>query len=162
MFVQNWTSQLDPAVSYLSLCTVRPVYQRAGATMDVLLQELENKSDGPGVNRAGFGFQGGNKPFFPRGRGGKPAFGGSNRFSSAPPWFMQPAAGRANNKGHCPPDTCISSALPDSCSRHKLDTTDLTRLDQARERVMGKDLRGRILVILIHWKIMKIFKLLFS
>ena len=120
--------------------------------MDVLLQELENKSDGPGVNRAGFGFQGGNKPFFPRGRGGKPAFGGSNRFSSAPPWFMQPAAGRANNKGHCPPDTCISSALPDSCSRHKLDTTDLTRLDQARERVMGKDLGRRILLILMHWK----------
>ena len=56
--------------------------------LDVLLQKLENRIDGPGVNRAGFELQGGNKPFFP----------------TAPtvPKFMQPAAGRADTKAIAP------------------------------------------------------------
>ena len=93
---QKATSDKRPNLfdSYTQLCE----------QMYVLLQELENKSDGPSVNRAGFGFQGGNNPFFPRGRNGKPAFGGSNRFSSAStvPKFMQPAAGRADTKAIAP------------------------------------------------------------
>ena len=170
--------------------------------MDVLLHELDTKKEGPGMNRAGFGFQGGNRPFTPRGRGGKPGFGNSARYTNPMMTrFNQPATGRANSRGSCPPDTCIRCheagrfgpasknhfartcpypanpinnrpmrvlLIPSQqsgqdhttvqevqlslacCSRHKLDTTDLTRLDQARERLMETDLRRRILLILMQ------------
>ena len=49
----------------------------------------------------------------------------------------------ANNKGHCPPNICVTSAHPDSCSWHKLDTPDLTKLDQAGQTVRGKQLWGK-------------------
>ena len=55
---------------------------------------------------------------------------------------MQPAA-VGPTQWPLPPETCFSSGLPDSCSRHKLDTPDLTKLDQAGKTVRGKQLWGK-------------------
>ena len=71
--------------------------------METMLQELGHK-DGPGINRAGFSFQGGTRRGLSqtamRGRQPKGGFGMPSRASSGP-------AGRPNSRGSCPPDTCI-------------------------------------------------------
>ena len=81
MFVQNWNSQPDPAVRYLSLGIASVQLHRGSCS-------------------------------------------------------QQPAV--PITKAIAPQTPASVQLFLTSCSRHKLDTTDLTRLDQARDTVMGE------------------------
>ena len=123
-----------------------------------------------GCKQTGFGFQKATNPSFQADLvASQPLRLQLLQFGSNRAQIYAASSRSANNKGHCPPNICVSSAHPDSCSWHK---PDLTKLDQAGKtvrgkqlwgnrygvKVMGKDLgRRKLLILLISFNILYIY-----